>query len=129
MKVKVKVEKEVEVKWVAFRVSYDADDIVPDWAGANGGKLDMVIDLETGMVEDWPQGKEGAVHIKAVDQGRYWLRDHEGRDVAEIIEDYVPHGAVPGAYGDYIVFAIDQSGKVKPWSVDLEEDSWFWSAD
>ena len=44
-----------------------------------------------------------------------------------VIQDYVPHGLVPGEWGDYVHLKIDATGKITNWPTkislaDFEED-------
>ena len=41
-----------------------------------------------------------------MDQGVYSLIDDKGSVEAELDREYVPHGIVPGQYGDYISLKI-----------------------
>ena len=47
--------------------------------------------------------------MKVVDMGTYRAI------VGEVVEDYVPHGVIPGEYGDYVDFDIDENGVITNW--------------
>jgi len=83
-----------------------------DWA--------PVIDLVTGQIKDWPEGKTAKIHYKVCDDGRYALLDASGAEVASIT-GYVPKIMCPGGsgYGDYVIMNIDGSGKIEGWHPDL----------
>lgn len=73
------------------------------------------IDLERGLVVDWPPGLSASVHYKVADEGEYWLQDDEGNDIAKWRGAYVPdaylcHGE--RGYGDYIIMRIDENGRI-----------------
>lgn len=81
-----------------------------------------IIDLATGVIEDWPDGTTADVHYKVCDDGRYFLLDPE-KNVVREIEGYVPKIMWPGGpgYGDYVIMTIGPDGKIVNWSVDLED--------
>ena len=80
-----------------------------------------IIDLETGVIQDWPTGTTASVHYKVCDDGRYQLLDAE-KNVVRDIEGYVPKIMSPGGrgYGDYVIMTIGADGKIENWSVDLD---------
>jgi len=79
-----------------------------------------VIDLATGRIKDWPEGKTARLHYKVCDDGRYALLDASGAEVAWIT-GYVPKLMCPGGsgYGDYVIMNIDASGQIRDWNADL----------
>lgn len=79
------------------------------------------IDLETGVVQDWPAGTTADVHFKVCDAGIYKLLDAE-KNVVREIDGYVPKMMSPGGYGygDYVIMTIGPDGKIENWAVDLE---------
>lgn len=81
-----------------------------------------VIDLETGVIENWPVGTEASIHFKVCDSGRYTLLDADRNEV-KAIDGYVPRIMSPGenGYGDYIIMDIDGAGKIGKWRVTLAE--------
>jgi hypothetical protein len=72
------------------------------------------IDIERGIVLNWPQGVTADVHYKVCDDGEYWLgTDSEklARWCGEYVpEDYLCHG--DEGYGDYIILRIDGNGSI-----------------
>lgn len=80
-----------------------------------------VIDLETGIIQNWPAGTVAKIHYKVCDDGRYALLDAEGEEVCAI-EGYVPSIMCPAdnGYGDYIIMNIGENGQIDEWYVDLE---------
>lgn len=81
-----------------------------------------IIDLKTGVIQDWPQGTKAEVHYKCCDDGEYWLLADEyeykykGYYVPKLL-DITREG-----YGDYVIFTIDENGKIANWpgSLDLQ---------
>ena len=81
------------------------------------------IDLETGVIEDWPKGTTASIHYKVCDAGCYYLLDAEGNTVASLEQEYVPKMMCPKSpgYGDYIIMDIDEDGKIDNWTANLDE--------
>ena len=79
-----------------------------------------IIDLDSGIIENWPSGTIAALHYKVCDAGIYALLDADKNEVAKI-DDYVPKILSPGGdgYGDYIIMDIDGAGKIAKWRIDL----------
>jgi hypothetical protein len=80
-----------------------------------------VIDLETGVIQDWPEGTTADVHYEVCDDGIYKLLDAD-KNVVLHINGYVPNIMAPGGsgYGDYVIMAIGADGKIVNWSVNLD---------
>lgn len=80
------------------------------------------IDLETGVIQEWPQGTTADVHYKVCDAGIYKLLDGE-KSVVATIDGYVPSMMCPGGngYGDYVIMSIGPDGKIADWEIDLDE--------
>jgi len=86
------------------------------------------IDLDNGMVKNWPEGMTGSIHYKVCDQGEYWLQDESGERIAKWKGYYVPdsflcHG--DHGFGDYIIFNVGNDGKIADWrKPKIENDKW-----
>lgn len=87
-----------------------------------GGTWLPVIDLDTGIIENWPKGTTASVHYKVCDDGAYHLLDAD-RNVVASINGYVPSIMCPEGegYGDYVIMEIDGDGRIAKWSVNLSE--------
>lgn len=77
-----------------------------------------VIELATGRIVGWPEGKTASVHYKVCDEGEYWLLDESGVRVAKYADYYVPdrflcHG--DRGFGDNIILNINEQGAVEGW--------------
>ncbi|MDR2042480.1 MAG: hypothetical protein LBP98_09240 [Tannerella sp.] len=134
MKVRVKVEVEKEVRFlkIDIPVRYGEEDIPNDFplrvrrenldksmiekwtCYGDYDRWQAVIDLESGVIRNWPDGKTGSFEMKVCDEGFYYLLDGEGAVIASIEGDYVPNRAVPpkDGYGDYVALKIEDGGKV-----------------
>ena len=44
--------------------------------------------------------------------------------IADIVQDYVPHGVVPGEYGDYVILKIDK-GRIVNWPAKPDVSEFF----
>jgi hypothetical protein len=76
-----------------------------------------IIDIDTGIIQNWKQGVKADIHYKICDDGSYYLLDAEGNAVLSIEQDYVPSILSPkeSGYGDYIIMDIDESGQIADW--------------
>ena len=127
MKAIIKVEKEVELKTLVIRAlpRYWEDATVNDIEDVNGDLIpfrewDMWcphIDIDTGVVYDWPEGVTASIHYKVCDAGSYYLLDEHGNHILSIEQDYVPSMACPNGegYGDYIIMHINEKGQIANW--------------
>ena len=88
----------------------------------SGERWCPLIDLETGIVKDWPDSVTARIHYKVCDDGRYALLDSDGNEVT-LIEGYVPDIMCPegGGFGDYIIMNIDGSGAIENWLPVLDD--------
>lgn len=116
MKVTVNRPTEIEIDKIrmCLAVRYGEEDIPNDFPGRDGDMLELVVNLETGVIDDWPAGRSFDVYMKVCDQGSYYLMRGD-KEVARLEEEYVPNGVVPGEYGDYVELAIDESGRITNW--------------
>jgi len=138
MKVKIKTIKEVEVKYlkVDVGVRYWEDSTVNGKEDTNGDLIPfrkgdrwkILIDVETGIIKEWPAGTIADIHYKVCDNGIYKLLDEEA-SILRWIEGYVPKilDLYRDSYGDYIIMKIDSTGMIKGWNNeasldDFEED-------
>ena len=117
MKVTVKKRTEVAIDFVRIQVAvnYGEEDITNDFPFRRGDVWDVVVDINTGRILDWPSGVECDLHMKVCDQGSYWLLDRDRGVIASIEQNYVPHGVVPGSYGDYVELTINGDGIITNW--------------
>ena len=117
MKAKIPTTIEVNITHVLVNlpVRYDEEDIPNDFPLREGDMWNAKIEIDTGKIEGWPLGRTGEFYMKVVDGGTYRLLDDKGAVVAAIEQDYVPHGVIPGEYGDYVDFKIDAGGVIANW--------------
>lgn len=85
-----------------------------------GGDWCPTIDLDTGIIKDWPAGVVANLHYKVCDDGDYELLDADFGLVKKI-DGYVPMMMCPldDGDGDYVIMQIDGTGQIANWSVDL----------
>lgn len=136
MEIKLQTTIKVDVKFleVSAEVRYwedatvngaeDTDGNIPLRKGDNWAP---VIDLQTGIVKDWPSGVTADVHYKVCDAGEYWLQGASGNLVAKYKSDYVPNLLSVGSngYGDYIILKIDGTGAIQGWTrPDINAEQW-----
>ncbi|WP_291392842.1 hypothetical protein [Acinetobacter sp.] len=132
MKVKLKIEKEFEVKYLLAEVGarYWENATVngeEDTEGTlipcrDGEYWKPLIDIETGVITNWDKGHTASVHYKCCDDGLYKLLD-ENQNEVKSIEGYVPKIMCPkeNGYGDYVIMDIDREGKIANWKADLSD--------
>jgi len=133
MKIKLNDSAEVEVKTLRMHIAVDYKDLSANFPLAKkdplyGRRLSLDIDIETGIIQKWPQGCTGELYTKVVDTGFYYLLD-ENKDIVTSIENgYVPNKLIPpkDGYGDYIHLYVDENGKITNWyeNPDLSEFSY-----
>lgn len=127
MKYTVKRPQEIEIKFLHINipVRYGEEDISNNFPMRHGDQWEAVIDIDTGKIEAWPEGQTGEFYMKVCDSGCYRLLDADRQEVGCIEKNYIPHGLVPGEYGDYVEFKIDATGTItnwpKPIDIDLSE--------
>lgn len=98
--------------WIQAHVRFGNEDMPYDFPFRHKDSWTPVIELDTGRIVDWPQGKTSKVFLKVCDEGRYHLMD-DGM-IIETISGYVPD-FVPNQYGDYIDFIINADGVISNW--------------
>ncbi len=84
------------------------------------------IDLETGIISDWPKGTTADIHYKVCDGGEYFLLDEEWNQY-KYKGHYVPDKLLcmgERGCGDYIILKIDENGKIANWLPFIEDDEW-----
>lgn len=132
MKIKLRIEKEFEVKYLLAEVGarYWEDATVNGEEDTNGLLIPCrdgeywkpLIDIETGIIVNWDKGCVASVHYKCCDNGLYKLLD-ENKNEIKSIEGYVPDMMCPKGegYGDYVIMNIDSDGKIEKWQVNFSE--------
>lgn len=136
MKITVIEKKDVEVKYlkVSATVRYWEDSEINGEADETGTLTPFrnetewcpVIDIDKGVVIDWPYGMLARFHFKVCDAGTYWLLDESKNEVAEIINNYVPSGLCHGdqGYGDYIIFSVNKDGSIADYNNKIDPKDW-----
>lgn len=123
------VEIEIERVVVTLPVRYDDEDFPYDFPGRDGDDWRAAIMVGSGQILGWPEGKEAYMHMKVVDGGCYTLYAPNGERVGEIDRNYVPHGLIPGEYGDYVILDIGGDGVIKNWPENPSVDEFFSAAE
>lgn len=114
-----KVEVEIESILIEIEPRYigdgEDDDMPTDTPMLEGKYWKAKVDVDTGKIENWPQGQEREIFVKVCDAGKYALIDKAGGFIAEIVNGYVPNGIIPGEFGDYMDLKIGADGIIKNW--------------
>lgn len=126
MKVKVPIIQEVEIGRVRIivPVHYDDEQMPNEFPFRNGNSWNILVEIDTGKIINWPKGKDADVHLKVCDSGVYELLDINQFPLAKIDDGYVPHGVVPGSYGDYVEMTI-VDGIITNWPESPNVDAFF----
>ena len=119
MKVTVKKPVEIEISHVRIEVPvrYEEEVIPNDFPLRDGKMWRATVELDTGKIVEWPEDKpeEYFLSLKVCDEGIYKLIDPNGNQEGRTSPgDYVPHGVIPGEYGDYINLEIE-GGIITNW--------------
>ena len=127
MKQQISVKKEVELTHIEIYVPvrYDDEDIPYDFPLRVNDYWKATVEIDTGIILEWPKGETGELYMKVCDEGCYYLFDDKGKKIASIEGNYVPHGIVPGEYGDYISLKIDKRGIILNWPENPNVDEFF----
>lgn len=133
MKVTLKIEKIFDVKFLAVTAGIRyAEDVEVNGTGCgeleeiplhDGEHWQCMIDVDAGVILNWPQGTTAKFYSKVCDDGTYSILGADKLPISTIDQVYVPdclaiddHG-----YGDYIIITVDANGKIKDWEPTFEE--------
>lgn len=88
-----------------------------------GGNWCPTIDLDTGIILNWPRGTTASIHYKVCDDGDYALLTEDCQTIVRAIDGYVPTMMCPEGegYGDYVIMEIDGDGRIAKWKVDMSD--------
>lgn len=81
-----------------------------------------IIDLDLGLIMNWPQGETASIHYKSCDENVIRIIDADGNVVKEYC-GYVPQFLYPkeNGYGDYVIMDIDQNGYIRDFDNCLDD--------
>lgn len=130
MKIKLKIEKEFDVKYLlaecGARYWEDSElngqeDTDKNMPCIDGEYWKPLIDIETGRIVNWEEGNEASIHYKCCDDGIYKLLDENKNEITSI-EGYVPRIMCPkeNGYGDYVIMDIKKNGEISDWKADFK---------
>lgn len=135
MKTKILKQVEIDVTHIllVLPVRYGEEDIPNNFPMRTGDKWEALVEIDTGKIVGWPGGEEAPefqtcdLYMKVCDGGCYTLYNKQGEQL-EILatrrEDYVPHGVVPGEYGDYVNLQI-AAGAIVNWPKNPDVSAFF----
>ncbi len=134
MKIKMKIEKEVEVTtlqvkagvryWEDSEINGSADTENGENVPCKKGELwTPEIEINTGKIMNWKQGVKAEIHYKVCDCCGWELKDEKGEVVLSAEDGYVPSTLSPKerGYGDYIIMDIDENGIIQNWKFDSRD--------
>ena len=126
MKATIKIEKEVELTHLRVECGarYWEDATVNGVVDEEGTLIPLrdgdywcpTINIETGIIKDWPQGTTANIHYKCCYDGEYWLIADDGFEL-KYPGYYVPKilDIYGDSFGDYVILNIDENGQIKDW--------------
>lgn len=121
----VNVPKQIKINFVQITFPVRASDGIPaDFPMRTGNTWSAFVKIDSGEIVNWPTGKSGEIYEKVRDSGSYALITEEGERF-ELYQEYVPHGVVPGEYGDYVELKIDETGRITNWPKDPDVSEFF----
>ncbi len=84
----------------------------------NGERWCPVINIDTGVIENWQKGKTANIHYKVVDCCSFGILDDKGEVLFKQENDYVPDILCPkeDGYGDYIIMSVSEDGVIQDWN-------------
>ena len=110
----VPTKVQVDAVRVQANVRYPDEDIEGSLGSMlSGSTLRLTIDLDTGVVRDWPAGQVASTHAKVCDEGVYEL--YAGNERIAARHGYVPDFFPGDHYGDYLILNIDGEGRIAGW--------------
>lgn len=135
MKMKIKMTKEVEIKYIGFYIPIYQEDI--EFISEDKELLEKnlsaslsfddctrpvnicgIVDIDTGEFINWENIKNKVdIYSKVVDEGLYKVYDHNMEIIAEY-DGYVPKffECNENGYGDYFNMTISPDGYINNWS-------------
>ena len=83
-----------------------------------------IIDLDTGIIQDWPEGTTASIHYKSCDDNEFQLWGTD-KNIIHTQNSYVPEFLAinDDSFGDYVIMEIEANGQITDWNpinVDLE---------
>ncbi len=132
MKMELAIKKEFDVKYLAVTagIRYAEDvtvngeqcDDLTEIPCNDGDYWQVMIEVDTGIIINWPKGNAAEIHAKVCDDGTYSLLDANKQEIKNI-EGYVLDCLAinDSGYGDYIIMTIDENGKIKNWKPEFGE--------
>lgn len=128
MKVKMRIEREFDIKTLKVKagVRYwedstlngvEDDETNPKMPFVENGNWCPVIDIDTGIIQNWPEGQTARIHYKVCDAGTYTVLDNHGEVIFHEENIYVPKILYPegDGYADYIIMNINEKGVIDKW--------------
>jgi hypothetical protein len=127
MKIKLKVEKEVEIATieVSANVRCWGDTTIDGVEDTDGSLVPCrdddcwcpIIDIETGIIQNWMQGAKASIHYKVCDGCAFKILAVDNEVIFTREDGYVPKLLCPKerGYGDYIIMDIDENGQIENW--------------
>lgn len=133
MEIEVIEKKKVNAKYISLsaHVRYWVDSTVNGVEDEEGRLIPFrigdnwcpYIDIDTGIIKDWPIGTTAEIHYKVVDECSYNVIGEDKAVISSVYNEYVPSFLSPkeNGYGDYIIMDIDEEGLIQDWDISPED--------
>lgn len=132
MKIKIKIEKEFEAKYIHASVGarYWEDATVNGVEDTDGTLIPCrvgdiwkpIILIDSGKIINWKQGTTADIHYKSCDNNTFKLLDENEEEIVSI-EGYVIDTMCPEkeGYGDYVIMKVDENGFIANWQPNMDD--------
>lgn len=123
MKKTVMVPKEIDFGFVLIEIP---PRLMPnDFPMPGDSMTKILINIEEGIIQNWPEDSKYLLDIKVGDNCDYTLIDNIGTEVKEIQQSCVPNELIPGEHGDFILLKINEHGRIENWPESPEVTDFF----
>lgn len=102
------------------------EDIDKNMPCIDGDLWKPLINLETGIIENWIIGNTANIYYKSCNQNSFYLLDENKNVIGKIEDDYVIDTMHPDndGYRDYVIMQIDENGKILNFKDLTDKDNW-----
>lgn len=121
---KLAIHKTVDISYLKLTlpVRYEDEQLPYEFPFRKGDVWEVHINLDNHTILGWSTEEIEHVYLKVVDTGIYTLLDGDNNVVACLDGEYVPHGLIPGEWGDYVSLVISETGEILNWPTDPNFD-------
>lgn len=111
--------------YMVLPIRYGEEEIPNDFPFRIGDTWAATVEIDAGKIRNWPAGRTADIHLTVKDGGTYALLNPDGKVVAAIEGNYVPHRIVPGSFGDTVELSITGDGTITNWPKNPDASDFF----